>query len=391
MNLKYISSLNMNHYPQFSEPIKNFDKINKFLNDQLETSSPNELIIFNLQEMYSYRTGIVGWVSVYFTNLLTNYINIPVYLRDRLNSHRFKDNKLCLNDYQILASSICFINRLVPLLNIGVWDCKKNVAINSLTFNSKHQTNPKITECNYLFYDNGTRLFANKPVFASGFQKFYFERVNLLDMLTNKGIEWNYFKSASSKGIMFITYNMPNDGTKIHEIYQIVYLANQLSEKFRSSVLEYETYIYGDLKTQITDGIKNMLLNYKIVNNNDNNYLFHNNSNDKANSITIHYKELFHNPINCVNFLYTKTNHVDIKVIPTDETISEEEESVEKKNSHPKEEPSEQQENSLPQEEQQENSLPEEKVEKKETVVAENKISPVSSVKSSLSDEWTRV
>jgi hypothetical protein len=247
---------------------------------------------------------------------------------------------------------------MLPILNMGVWDVKRLFKIRGLKCYSRHSTISGMFDCNYLFYDNGSILFSNKNTFASGFQKFHFDRLTLLDQLTNKGIEWNYFRPSSAKGIMIITFNMSNNldsEAKLQEIYQIIYLANQLKGKYCNGVLEYETYIMGDLKIPITESMKTMMNEYKMINNQGHNYLFHTNIvTDLTSSVIISSEKVSKNSLNCVHFIYDKQEQIiDIGVDNSNELNTGTEEPI---------------------------------IEKEEI-----KCSPISSVKSSASDEWTHI
>ena len=292
LHLKYISQWNLKqHTPNFSYDNKNYRSIKKFIDLNLPTEeelNDNDLVIFCIEEMYGYRTGIFGYLMTFLSN---SYIsaNLPATsIYQHIYNYIYKTS-ITLKDIELSSFLVSLINRPIPFLNFGVWD-NKNRVFNENFHNSvlKH-INPNRSISNMFdilsnlcspFYDSGLSILSNKPSFTGGFERLK----GVSGYMKNYGFTWNYFKDKNNrKGIMVICINLSDDtnvSVKEDEYNQMINFVHTLREQYTVGVKIYETYLIGDLKMNPEEsGFLNLFEDFQIFNKKDTSYLLYNNNN----------------------------------------------------------------------------------------------------------------
>lgn len=128
LSIKSITSCNINGNPltsyelskriyEYKDYIKNnISKKNDFkIND-------NDLVIVCVQNLYGYRTGILGYLGNLLSYRLSQYNNPTLFQRIIKNVFSYEIKS---NDYELLSFITSFISRKIPIINIGNWDFKK--------------------------------------------------------------------------------------------------------------------------------------------------------------------------------------------------------------------------------------------------------------------------
>jgi hypothetical protein len=252
LNLKQISSLNVDLIPFSSDNFhERFANLKICLEVGIENNS-DDLIIFCVQNVYAYRTGIIGWFSTLLSSKLSEYYN-PTFLKTITNINA--------NDFDILSGFISLISRGIPVFNFGIWDNKKfnrNIFKYGYGFGNDNNSIPYFYDLksNYLlnpFFDSGCAIYSNKIPFASGFEKWN----SCESKYYNNGIIWCYFRDEN-KGIM--VFNLCIDKTDNFQLFQLIQLCelkNSFEKKYSENLEKYETYICGEFNIEF--GISNII------------------------------------------------------------------------------------------------------------------------------------
>lgn len=308
MNLKCLLNLNIKSVPWFSKNSTiNNSTWKKMIDDNIDSGnlSDDDLVVVCLQEAYGYRTGILGWVCTFLSSC------IP----DCMNRYTIPSNSVYCTPLDILITSVVLLNRVLPLINYGIWDNKNRIFKHNkknsvLKYINKNDSNTTIFDCRSLFclnpiFDSGCCIMSNKKPLYSGFEKIdLYSSENLEDRLCNKGIVWCYYDD----GILVMTYNLSentNDLTKLLELDQILTLQEDLERilKDKYNIHNLKSYIVGDFKVQCYNNdyfsFRDLLKNYNVAYvSNFNHYIFYKNINSKLNTQII----IQDNPIFKINF-----------------------------------------------------------------------------------------
>lgn len=278
MYLKYITNFNLKATPWFSTC--DYSNWKSTINEKMSNIIDNDnLIIYCVQEIYGYRSGIFGLLS----HIISNFSPIQTFcFRQIMNSNirYYQINNIFSSDGEIISSFISKINRYIPFFNIGTWDYKNDLLIKNFFY--ENYSIPYIFDFHSPMLDSGSGIFSNKKPFLSGYEPLDFvNKVSLSDNLSSKGIVWSFFKSNDdTKGITIISFNLSDDLfelTKLLELEQIMSLKNNLHNQFGLMVKEYESYIIGDFKINFTDDSESFikLTNGMNINNSKTNYLIY--------------------------------------------------------------------------------------------------------------------
>lgn len=297
LNLKCLMNLNIKSIPWFSENSNIKHSTWKKMIDENITSSnlsDDDLTVVCLQEAYGYRTGMLGWIFTFISSYIPKCIQ---------NIYTLKKNKIYCTPLDIIITSVVLLNRIIPIINYGIWDNKLKIFNHNkkksvLKYINKNNSVTNIFDYRSLFcldpiFDSGCCIMSNKKPLYTGFEKLdLYCKENLHDRLCNKGIVWSYYKS-DNKGILIMTYNLSEntgDLSKLLELDQIL----TLQENLESILLEkeetnIESYIIGDFKVQCYNNdnlsFRDLLENYNVAFiNNFNYYIFYKNITNKLNA-----------------------------------------------------------------------------------------------------------
>jgi hypothetical protein len=296
--------MNIKSIPWFSENsnIKN-STWKKMIDENITLpSSDDDLTVVCLQEAYGYRTGILGWSFTFISSYVTSYI--PNCVQNFMNKYIFTKNKIYCTPLDIVITSVVLLNRIIPIINYGIWDNKlrifnhnKNKSV--LKYINKNNSVTNIFDYRSLFcleplFDSGCCIMSNKKPFYTGFEKLdLYCKENLQDRLCNKGIVWSYYKS-DNKGILIMTYNLSENIGELSKLLELDQILT-LQENLESILLEkeeetnIESYIIGDFKVQCYNNdnlsFRDLLANYNVAFiNNFNYYIFYKNITNKLNA-----------------------------------------------------------------------------------------------------------
>lgn len=262
LSIKSITSCNINGNPltsyelskriyEYKDYIKNnISKKNDFkIND-------NDLVIVCVQNLYGYRTGILGYLGNLLSYRLSQYNNPTLFQRIIKNVFSYEIKS---NDYELLSFITSFISRKIPIINIGNWDFKKNLFDNShIKYEQSNLSMPSIFNLSSIYllnplFDNGCCIYSNMVPLENGFEKYNLEnRGEFKHKLFNNGINWCFFQSKNKKsGISIINLSIIKDIPDwVYNIQfkQIVELKEKLERKYALNILckNYETFIIGD-------------------------------------------------------------------------------------------------------------------------------------------------
>lgn len=303
LNLKCLMNMNINSIPLFSQNsnIKN-STWKKMIDENItSSSSDDDLTVVCLQEAYGYRTGILGWSFTFISSYITSYI--PNCVQNFMNRYIFTKNKIYCTPLDIVITSVVLLNRIIPIINYGVWDNKlrifnhnKNKSV--LKYINKNNSVTNIFDYRSLFcldplFDSGCCIMSNKKPLYTGFERLdLYCKENLQDRLCNKGIVWSYYKS-DNKGILIMTYNLSENIGELSKLLELDQILT-LQENLESILLEkeetnIESYIIGDFKVQCYNNdnlsFRDLLANYNVAFiNNFNYYIFYKNITNKLNA-----------------------------------------------------------------------------------------------------------
>jgi len=277
MYLKYITNFNLKATPWFSTC--DYSNWKSTITEKMSTIVDNDnLIIYCVQEVYGYRTGIFGLLS----HIISNFSPIQTFcFRQIMNSNirYYQTNNIFSSDGEIISSFISKINRYIPFFNIGTWDYKNDLLLKNFFY--ENYSIPHMFNFHYPMLDSGCGIFSNKKPFLSGYEPLDFiNKASLSDNLSSKGIVWSFFSNDDKKGITIISFNLSDDLfelTKLLELEQIISLKNKLHNQFGLMVNEYETYIIGDFKINFTEDTESFmkLTDGMNINNSNTNYLIY--------------------------------------------------------------------------------------------------------------------
>lgn len=312
MNLKCLLNLNIKSVPWFSKnsTVKN-STWKKMIDDNIDSGnlSDDDLVVVCLQEAYGYRTGILGWTCTFLSSCIPNCI------QNFINRYTITSNNVYCTPLDILITSVVLLNRVLPLINYGIWDNKNRIFKHNkknsvLKYINKNDSNTNIFDYRSLFclnpiFDSGCCIMSNKKPLYSGFEKLDLYSSEILeDRLCNKGIVWCYY----DEGILVMTYNLSentNDLTKLIELDQILTLQEDLERilKDKYNIQNLKSYIVGDFRVQCYNNdnlsFRDLLKNYNVAYvSNFNHYIFYKNIDSKLNTQIINQD----NPIFKINF-----------------------------------------------------------------------------------------
>lgn len=262
LKIKSINSFNIEGVPLMSNNLyKRLNEYKEYIsnNIQKETIKSDELVILNIQGLYGYRVGLIGWISNYITSKLSKYSN-PTCIKSLLNVIS-SQNDIVFNDFEFMSLFLSLISRTIPLINIKNWDPKENLFNNGVF---KHFVNniskPSIFNLSSIYlmqplFDSGLGTYSNKKPTEYGFEKFKIcDRLNFKNKLFNKGMSWTYFESEDkNNGIMIINIEIESNISDIfiiEQLNQLVFLIEFLKVKF-VKLKRYETFVTGNFGVEL--------------------------------------------------------------------------------------------------------------------------------------------
>jgi len=273
------------------------------------------MYVIILNETYGYRTGLLGYIFTYLSNL---NIYKPTFLIKMLNNkYYFVNNNLHTNDYDIISFFFTRLTSFFPILNYGFWDYK-SLFDNILTYKTVNNTYPSIFNLFSPYLDNGICFFSNKKPIESGFKKLNTINSSLEDCITNRGIEWLVYKN-NDKVIIILSFNLSDnmdDVIKLQEIYQIVHIHDIIEDRYKN--FKIESFILGNFKVEISHQIKNMFYDFNLIETiNNKNYMFFKSQNNTSVKSTI--SDISINPI--INFELTTNIELEEIIVEKKETL----------------------------------------------------------------------
>jgi len=282
LHLKCISNVNIKNKPFFSNNLKKEKWLDAIQSISLNDSNidDNALIIVFLQDLYGYRTGLLGYLSTLLTSKLNKYTPSTFIFSTLLNY--FLNSKFKCNDLDILSGIISILNRSIPILNYGVWDNKTFFSDKlNLFINENHSINDIFNLHSIFlfqpFFDSGLGILSNKKCNDSGFESLK----NPTNKFINEGFLWSYFKD-DNKNILIITLNITKNEDNSSELKELLNLVDKLLLKFSSNC---EIYVSGDFRMNL-DECKHLFEDdFKILNNDETQYLLYKNNNCLKNPI----------------------------------------------------------------------------------------------------------
>jgi hypothetical protein len=318
MHIKNLTLWNTKAKPWFTENINLKSKYWKsVLLSQIPelTNEEGEMYVIILNETYGYRTGLLGYIFTYLSNL---NIYKPTFLTKMLNNkYYFVNNNLHTNDYDIISFFFTRLTSFFPILNYGFWDYK-SLFDNILTYKTVNNTYPSIFNLFSPYLDNGICFFSNKKPIESGFKKLNTINSSLEDCITNRGIEWLVYKN-NDKVIIILSFNLSDnmdDVIKLQEIYQIVHIHDIIEDRYKN--FKIESFILGNFKVEISHQIKNMFYDFNLIETiNNKNYMFFKSQNNTSVKSTI--SDISINPI--INFELTTNIELEEIIVEKKETL----------------------------------------------------------------------
>ena len=280
LRLKCISNVNMKNKPFFSKNFKKEKWLDALQSIRLDSTSEDddELIIVCLQNLYGYRTGLIGYLSTMLTSTLSNYIPSTFVFSTLLNcifNCKFKSN-----DLDMFSGIISILNRSIPFLNYGVWDSKQFFSNKlNLFINENHSMNGIFNLYSIFllqpFFDSGLGILSNKKCSESGFESLR----NPTNKFINEGFLWSYFEN---KDILIITLNITKNEDNTSDLKELLTLIDKLLLKFSHNC---EIYISGDFRMNLDECKYLFEDDFKILNNDETQYLLYRNNNVLKNPI----------------------------------------------------------------------------------------------------------
>ena len=176
---------NLNFIPYFSNNLNLEQKnLKKDIDEFFKDSSTHKIYCVN--KAYGCRLGVLGLSSL----LLSNYIE---------EHTTYKTLSKVIKNFSYFTS---VLNRMIPILNYGVYDIK-DINIENVYHNNNLSITSMFTFDNLLmtkYYDTGCAIYSNVASHSNGFISFNKSgHVN-----SNSGITWSYFDT----GILVIIVEM---------------------------------------------------------------------------------------------------------------------------------------------------------------------------------------
>jgi hypothetical protein len=281
LHLKCISNVNIKNKPFFSNNLKKEKWLDAIQSISLGDSNidDNALIIVFLQDLYGYRTGLLGYLSTLLTSTLNKYTPSTFIFSALLNF--FFNSKFKCNDLDVLSGIISILNRSIPILNYGIWDDKTFFSDKlNLFINESHSINGIFNLYSIFlfqpFFDSGLGILSNKKCSDSGFESLK----NPTNKFINEGFLWSYFKD-DNKNILIITLNITKNDDNTSDLKELLNLIDKLLLKFSNC----EIYVSGDFRMNL-DECKHLFEDdFKILKNDETQYLLYKNNNCLKNPI----------------------------------------------------------------------------------------------------------
>jgi hypothetical protein len=257
LRLNSITSCNVNGIPLYTSNLyKKIETYRNYIKDNLQKeNNEDELYVFTVQGLYGYRCGIFGYLLNKISYTLSQKSN-PTFIQLLLNSLFNLDMKG--NDYEILSLPSVLLFRLMPFLNIGIWDLKNNMfPYNSyMKYNNNNSLSNNFTSLFTFkpFFDSGCGIYSNIEPIETGFERWNVYK-NIKNYF-NKGLIWSIFKK-DNKVITVINVDMIDDycsySASTEQIKQILNVKNTLYKKYIEKYEDicYETYITGNFLPEI--------------------------------------------------------------------------------------------------------------------------------------------
>lgn len=275
LRLKSVSNVNLKNKPFFSKNFKKEMWLNAIKSNTLSDLNKiddDDLVIICLQDLYGYRTGLIGYLATLLTSTLDK-VTPSTFILSSLVNLIARSHFHC-NDLNVLSGIISILNRAIPFLNYGVWDFKQTFAKNlNMYINENHSMNGIFNlASNFLFkpfYDSGLCILSNKKCHESGFEKLD----KPTNTFVNEGFLWTCFKKENTF-ILIVTLNITQTEDNTPELNQLLLLVEKLEERFDNC----EIYISGDFKMNLEQCKHLFEDDFKILNHDDTNYLLYKNN-----------------------------------------------------------------------------------------------------------------
>ena len=295
----------MKNKPFFSKNFKKEKWLDALQSIRLDSTSEDddELIIVCLQNLYGYRTGLIGYLSTMLTSTLNNYIPSTFVFTTLLNC--IFNSKFKCNDLDLFSGIISILNRSIPFFNYGVWDYKQFFSKKlNLFINENHSMNNIFNLYSIFlfqpFFDSGLGILSNKKCSESGFEGLR----NPTNKFINEGFLWSYFKD---KNILIITLNITENEDNTSDLKELLTLIGKLELKFSNTC---EIYISGDFKMNLDECKYLFEDEFKILNNDETQYLLYKNNNILKNPIYSKTKLDEHEDDSIINYNFTKKRNL---------------------------------------------------------------------------------
>jgi len=339
LSIKSITSCNINGSPLFSHELsKRIFEYKKYIKENVHKDNVNinnnELNILCIQNLYGYRTGIIGYLSSLLSYKLSQYNN-PTFFQRMINLFNYEVKS---NDYEILSFITSFISRKIPIINISNWDLKQNLFGDNdiFKYEQSNLSMPSIFNLSSVYllnpiFDSGCSLYSNIKPIESGFERWDISNNGeFTDKLFNKGINWSFFQSTNKKcGISIINISTINNVSEYIyglQFKQIINLKEKLERKYalNLSCEKYETFILGDFnndfnKTYESFDIKELWNIFEqsglnIISSNENNFILHHlysSTENKEQKLNKNTYMIYDDIITTINFEIEKNTDID--------------------------------------------------------------------------------
>ncbi len=282
IKVKNITSWNLDFIPKSTNNISiKLNNSKKMIQNISEYDNKDEyLYIYCVQKVYGYRVGIIGYAMHLSSFYLSKLFN-PTFLKYVINNTFLNKifGKINCNDFEAISYAVGSINSMIPLLNIGVWDIKPYLKDNLYCFINKNKSIPIWYNIFDQKFDSGCAIYSNKESTETGFERW------ILNKNSNKGITWSFFDYDTK--ILVVSVELNDNLNDMFYMNCITQLINFCKSKETQYNLK-NIFISGDFKMNLsckTKDICNIVLetmstnNFRIFNNNGNNFIFCNNDN----------------------------------------------------------------------------------------------------------------
>ena len=150
------------------------------------------------------------------------------------------------------------------------------------------------------FFDSGLGILSNKKCSESGFESLR----NPTNKFINEGFLWSYFEN---KDILIITLNITKNEDNTSDLKELLTLIGKLELKFSNTC---EIYISGDFKMNLDECKYLFEDEFKILNNDETQYLLYKNNNILKNPIYSKTKLDEHEDDSIINYNFTKKRNL---------------------------------------------------------------------------------